>query len=128
MGGVLVAELLLVLLEAFPFAAAVLNVLGDVVARSERFLARLGGGVREPPLIEVELGAEGHRLLFVRQGLGPLAFDTFVKRHGCFTRRESEVLEGLSSRTIAARLDLGLRTVESHIAHFLQKSECESPG
>lgn len=78
----------------------------------------------------VHLGSSGHRLLLEKEARTRQAgFAAAVARYR-FTRREAQVLEllmeGLASRTIAARLELGVRTVESHVAKLLQKSEAES--
>lgn len=132
MGGADDSRLLGAVLEALPFAAAVVTRRGEVVAQNTRFGARSCSAERETGFTEVAVGVGGHRLLFAENASTlSVGLHGAIRRYG-FTRRETQVLEhlleGVSSRTIAARLDLGVRTVESHIARLLEKSECESRG
>jgi DNA-binding NarL/FixJ family response regulator len=126
-------NLLFAVIQALPMAAAVVDPQGRVIAMNGRYQTRRASGVAdEGLLLDVPLLTEGHRLLLEAEAAArPLAVASAVRRYR-FTRRETEVLEhlldGLSSRTIAARLDLGVRTVESHVARLLEKSGCDSRG
>jgi two-component system response regulator FixJ len=79
---------------------ALLGVVEEALGRSER---------------EAELGVEALK---------------FRERRATLTEREAEVfallLEGLPSRSIAARLDITTRTTEHHLAAVLRKFEAKS--
>jgi DNA-binding CsgD family transcriptional regulator len=131
MGGLDDSNLLLSVMQALPLGAAIVDEDGAVVAMNGRFQRQRANWRTEPDgFVTVQLGSTGHRLVLERESAArKLAFEAFVARYA-LTRREAEVLtllmEGLASRTIAARLELGVRTVETHVARLLQKSETES--
>jgi DNA-binding CsgD family transcriptional regulator len=125
------STLLQSVIQALPLAAAILDDRGCVVVMNGRYQRRHAEGTAgNEGLLSVGLGPSGYRLLVEKDPDARSArFDEVVARYG-LTRREAEVLsllmEGLASRTIAARLELGVRTVESHVARLLQKSDAES--
>lgn len=123
------AALLFSVIHALPIAAAVVDERGAVVVMNGHYQQRRRMNGAEA-FMAVHLGSSGHRLLLEKEARTRQAgFAAAVARYR-FTRREAQVLEllmeGLASRTIAARLELGVRTVESHVAKLLQKSEAES--
>lgn len=133
-------EVLKALLEAMPHAAAVVDSLGKVVVANERaHPPRVGdwlkllerAGLRSTDgSLSLTLLPDGLRLLVRRTTMHERA--RALGDQWKLTGREIEVLallaEGLSTRVMAARLDLGTRTVESHVARILEKSGADGRG
>lgn len=133
-------ELARALVEAMPFAVA-LTTRTKLMAVNEAMSARFAGGAVTPSLLLQ--GNQGLDVILLSMSNGARCFlllappvSTLSHRASGLavewqlTRREREVLElladGASTRDIAAQLDVGPRTVESHVARLLLKSGSES--
>ena len=100
-----------------------------IAIRSEALQQKLSSAVG--PATVAALLAEG-RALDLREGVAYACDGKLPKRQprGPLTEREIQiarlVAEGLTSREIAARLHLSVRTVESHVDHALNKLDFNS--
>ncbi len=125
-------ELLREVLRALPFAAGVVGHDGRVLAGNEQLTRHPPASLLRNPALLARPIERANAWLVFESSAAPSNTERcqLAARAWGLTGREqqvlAELLDGASRRAVAARLGIGVRTVDTHVQRLFAKSSCES--